>query len=120
MDELVEFTMNFTGCKIRSYHRRYVNELFCGGLRVTPHVIPWVSRNHSELLKPAPYCLPEDYAAILRELQQMAIDRNGIPLHLATDQEGDEQDVAQQAASFGAFDRTFEKALAKSRLVEFE
>ena len=83
------FTMNFTGCKIRSYHRRYVNELFCGGLRVTPHVIPWVSKNHSELLKPAPYCLPEDYAAILRELQQMAIDRNGVPLHLATDQEGD-------------------------------
>ena len=83
------FTLNFTGCKIRSYHRRYVNEFFCGGLRVTPHVIPEVSRNHGELLKPAPYCLPEDYAAILRELQQMAIDRNGIPLHLVTDQEGD-------------------------------
>ncbi len=83
------YTLNFTGCKIRSYHRRYVEELMCGGLRVTPHVIPEVSRNHGELLKPAPYCLPEDYAELLRELQQRAIDRNGIPLHLVTDQEGD-------------------------------
>lgn len=84
------YTLNFTGCLIRGHHRRFVNEFFCGGLRVTPHVVPPdVSRNHGELGKPAPYCLPEDYAEVLRELQQMAIDRNGIPLHLATDQEGD-------------------------------
>ncbi|MHC4715348.1 MAG: glycoside hydrolase family 3 protein [Planctomycetota bacterium] len=83
------YTLNFTGCAIRSYHRRYVQEFSCGGLRVTPHVIPEVSRNHGEVLKPAPYCQPEDYTAVLRELQQMALDRNGIPLHLVTDQEGD-------------------------------
>jgi len=83
------YTLNFTGCAIRSYHRRFVQEFACGGLRVTPHVITEASRNHGELLKPAPYCLPEDYAAVLRELQQMALDRNGIPLHLVTDQEGD-------------------------------
>ena len=83
------YTLNFTGCAIRSYHRRYVTDLHCGGLRVTPHVIPEVSMNHGEVRKPAPYCLPQDYAAVLRELQQMALDRNGIPLHMATDQEGD-------------------------------
>ena len=83
------YTLNFTGCAIRSYHRRYVQEFSCGGLRVTPHVIPEVSLNHGEVLKPAPYCLAEDYTAVLGELQQMALDRNGIPLHLVTDQEGD-------------------------------
>ncbi|KKM00139.1 hypothetical protein LCGC14_1807400, partial [marine sediment metagenome] len=83
------YTLNFTGCAIRSYHRRYVQEFCCGGLRVTPHVIPEVSLNHGELLKAAPYCLPEDYTAVVRELQQMALDAHGVPMHLATDQEGD-------------------------------
>jgi beta-N-acetylhexosaminidase len=83
------YTMSFYGSEIRAYHRRFVKDYCCGGLRVTPHVVPEMSADHFTKRKPAPYCPPEDYAARILEFQDMAMERNGIPLHIVTDQEGD-------------------------------
>lgn len=84
-------TMNHTGFTIESYEERFVNDFFCGGLRMTPHVVAPVTDNSDtfQLRKLAPYATPVEYASTTRKLQEMALERNGIPLHLVTDQEGD-------------------------------
>ena len=80
-------TLNFTGYTIADYQRRFIREFRCGGLRVTPH-ISGCSDDYT-IRKLAPHVRPAEYTAVLRELQEMALERNGIPLHLVTDQEGD-------------------------------
>lgn len=84
-------TMNHTGCGFTSFEKKYINKFRCGGLRITPHIIADVFDGSDTFLyrKLAPYAGPEELAKVLRRLQEMALERNGIPLHLVTDQEGD-------------------------------
>lgn len=84
-------TLNHSGASITSYEKKYVAEFFCGGLRMTPHIIANVSENSDSFRyrKLAPYATPIEYGRVTRQLQEMALERNGIPLHLVTDQEGD-------------------------------
>lgn len=79
---------NFVGTQIFDYHRRFIRDLRCGGLRVTPHISNL--EGEPRIRKQAPYATPNQYAAVLRELQEMAMERSsGIPLQMVTDQEGD-------------------------------
>jgi beta-N-acetylhexosaminidase len=80
-------TMNFTGYEITAYERRFVEEFRCGGLRVTPHITGM--NDDYTIRKLAPYLTPGQYASRIRILQELALERNGIPLHIVTDQEGD-------------------------------
>ncbi len=80
-------TLNYLGWQITGFHKRFVREFRCGGLRVTPHIS--ASNDAYHIRKMAPHVSPAATAAKLRELHEMALDRNGIPLHMATDQEGD-------------------------------
>ncbi len=80
-------TLNYLGWQITPFHRRFVNEFRCGGLRVTPHIS--ASNDTYHIRKMAPHVSPAETTAALRELHEMALERNGIPLHMATDQEGD-------------------------------
>lgn len=79
---------NFPGAAIDAYHLRFVREFRCGGLRVTPHISG--VNDEPRLRKLAPYLTPGQYAAVLKELQEIALERSsGIPLQMVTDQEGD-------------------------------
>ncbi len=81
-------TLAFVGGVIHPHHVRYVRELRCGGLRITPHITDM--NNNFAIRKEAPYLRPGEYAKLMAELQQIAMDRtSGIPLHMVTDQEGD-------------------------------
>ena len=80
-------TLNCLGWQITDVQRRFVQEFRCGGLRVTPHISATNDTYH--IRKMAPHVAPAATAATLRELHEMALERNGIPLHMATDQEGD-------------------------------
>lgn len=84
-------TLNHTGCGFTTFEKRYINKFRCGGLRITPHISADVYDGSDTFLyrKLAPYAGPEDLARVLRRLQETALERNGIPLHLVTDQEGD-------------------------------
>jgi beta-N-acetylhexosaminidase len=84
-------TMNHTGCGFTSFEKKYINKYRCGGLRITPHIIADVHDSSDTFMyrKLAPHAGPEDIARVMRRLQEMALERNGIPLHLVTDQEGD-------------------------------
>ncbi len=80
--------LNFLGTMIDDYHRRFVTEFRCGGLRVTPHISSL--NNEPRLRKDSPYKTPSQYAAVLNELQELALARSsGIPMQMVTDQEGD-------------------------------
>ncbi|MGQ9662927.1 MAG: glycoside hydrolase family 3 protein, partial [Kiritimatiellia bacterium] len=79
---------NFTGTVIEPYHVRFIREFRCGGLRVTPHICS--VNDEPRIRKLAPYNTPAQYAAVLKELQQIALSRSsGVPLQIVTDQEGD-------------------------------
>lgn len=80
-------TLNCLGWQITPVLKRFVNEFRCGGLRVTPHISATNDTYH--IRKMAPHVSPAETAATLRDLHEMALERNGIPLHMATDQEGD-------------------------------
>lgn len=80
--------LNFVGTMIEDYHRRFVTEFRCGGLRVTPHISS--INDEPRIRKDAPYLSPGQYAAVLKELQELAMSRkSGAPLQMVTDQEGD-------------------------------
>ncbi|MBL8028903.1 MAG: glycoside hydrolase family 3 protein [Fibrobacteres bacterium] len=84
-------TMNHTGCGFTTFEKKYINKFRCGGLRITPHIIADVYDGSDSFVyrKLAPYAGPVEIAKVMRRLQEMAMERNGIPLHLVTDQEGD-------------------------------
>ncbi len=79
---------NFVGTRIDDYHRRFIENLRCGGLRVTPHISNL--EGEPRVRKLSPYMGPGEYAGVIRELQERAMRRrSGIPLQIVTDQEGD-------------------------------
>ena len=81
-------TLGFVGGVIQPMHVRFIREFRCSGFRITPHL---TGVNDSYCIrKHAPHMRPGEYAALLKQLQEMALDRkSGIPLHMVTDQEGD-------------------------------
>lgn len=82
------FVCNFLGTMIDDYHLRFIRELRCGGLRVTPHLSSL--NDELRIRKLSPYKSPSQYASVLKQLQEAALERtSGIPLQMVTDQEGD-------------------------------
>ena len=89
-------TYEFSGNRIRSDIYKKIEDLQCGGLRITPHIdkaIPYELRhakNATDFQSLAYHAAPEQYAEIIHELQGLAKNRPlGIPLHISIDQEGD-------------------------------
>ena len=89
-------TYEFIGNRIRDDIYKKIEELHCGGLRITPHIdkaIPYeqrLAKNASDLQTLAYHADPEQYATVIHQLQALAKNRPlGIPLHIAIDQEGD-------------------------------
>ncbi len=88
-------TYEFVGFRIRSDIYRKIEELHCGGLRITPHVheaIPYKERfeQGKKQQRLAYHCHPDTYAEVIRNIQDLAKNRHlGIPLHICIDQEGD-------------------------------
>jgi beta-N-acetylhexosaminidase len=91
---------NFVGTRIDDYHRHFIRNLRCGGLRVTPHISNL--EGEARLRKLSPYMGPGEFAAVIRELQETAMARaSGIPLQMVTDQEGDlSVDIVRGGLSF--------------------
>ncbi len=88
-------TYEFVGFRIRSDIYRKIEQLQCGGLRITPHVheaIPYKERfeKGESQQRLAYHCHPDSYAEVIRSIQALAKKRHlGIPLHICIDQEGD-------------------------------
>jgi len=81
-------TLAYYGTTISQEVIERIEELHCGGLRVTPHVNS--SGRLDVVRRLAPYYTPAQYAETLNELQRIAAARPlGLPLHMVTDQEGD-------------------------------
>lgn len=99
------FTVGFNDDFLRPEVVHAVRKLNCGGLRLVPWEREGTAYKKGEdrcfkgggIYEPggrrmgsAVYLTPTQYAALLNELQQMAIRRPcGIPLHFSIDQEGD-------------------------------
>ena len=81
-------TLAFYGTVITDVELEQIENLHCGGLRITPHIN--TSDNKQFVRRLAPYYTPGQYAEVLNELQSIAASRPlGLPLHMSTDQEGD-------------------------------
>ena len=81
-------TLAFYGTVITSEVVDLIEQLHCGGLRVTPHNN--TSDSADLVRRLAPYYTPAQYAKTLNSLQQIAAGRRlGLPLHTVVDQEGD-------------------------------
>jgi len=77
----------FSGSFLNKLVYRQILDFNCAGLRIHQNPIPVTIHG---AVRPAPYILPEQYAAVLNELQDIALSRNPeIPLHFVLDQEGD-------------------------------
>ena len=77
----------FSGSYINRLVYRQILDFNCAGLRIHQNPIPVTVHG---AVRPAPYILPEQYAAVLNELQDIALMREPqIPLHFVLDQEGD-------------------------------
>lgn len=95
-------TFEFCGTRVDSNAYDKILRHQVGGLRITPHIYteePYGSRlvAGAELQRLSPYAAPEEYAAIINKLQEIALSRSpAIPLHISSDQEGDfSQDYAR-------------------------
>jgi len=81
-------TLAFYGTVITSEVVDLIENLHCGGLRLTPHNN--TSDSADLVRRLAPYYTPSQYAETLNSLQRIAAGRRlGLPLHMVVDQEGD-------------------------------
>ncbi len=96
-------TFEFAGTRVDSHAYDKIQRHHCAGLRVTPHIYTEEAYGTRHLTtgeriqRFAPYAAPREYALILNQVQQIALDsRLGIPLYFSIDQEGDySQDMAR-------------------------
>ncbi len=95
-------TFEFCGTRVDSHAYDKIIRHQVGGLRITPHIYteePYGTRlvAGADLQRLSPYAAPEQYAAIINKLQEIALSRTpAIPLHISSDQEGDfSQDYAR-------------------------
>jgi beta-N-acetylhexosaminidase len=95
-------TFEFCGTRITPNEYRKILTYHCAGLRITPHI--YTEEPYGNRLDPtgalvqrlSPYAPPFEYASVLTELQQIALDDRGIPLYFSADSEGDfSQDVSR-------------------------
>lgn len=80
-------TLCFNGTTLYPLVYEQIQQLHCGGLRLTQSVI---RETRDGWQRQAPYTLPGQYAEVLNQLQELALAReHSIPLHFVGDQEGD-------------------------------
>ncbi|MCK5850403.1 MAG: hypothetical protein KAH23_05760, partial [Kiritimatiellae bacterium] len=89
-------TFEFVGIRFREDTYNKIENLQCGGLRITPHIheaIPYHKRFDKDapnLQRLAYHADPDFYAELIYKLQALAKKRPlGIPLHISIDMEGD-------------------------------